>query len=484
LEIQWANIRGFLSDVVQLLLGVLCVLESIQAFRRSTGAGRYYWRWLAATFGVWVGAQFLGVYIDATASHFLDPLDNLLFFLSGIPFGMLLFLDPDHENNRLDRLHLLDFGQVCGFWVCVYLYFSKDQNFGLTDTGWGPFGWSTSLVFNGVLALSFVLRAAVTNSGLVRTFFGQMALYLFFSGLADSYFSFAPNQVEPGSRFDLIWSVLLCVPLVIAATWKETEPLSAVPKRGQRIVVNQLFPLLYPFFSLLLIAQIAGKRRALSSYIGSIIFAAVGVRVLIIQSRLIRAQEMLQFEATHDVLTGLSNRRAILECLEKELERQKRNGDSVGVIMADADHFKKINDSYGHAVGDQVLREVARRMLSCLRIYDSVGRYGGEEFLIVVPNCDGRKTFASAERLRESVAQEPVTTNAGSIPVTVSMGLIATTGCADGLDCSILLRMVDEALYSAKAKGRNRVEGAFLWGAEPEPVSDAGRTDDRETRRS
>ena len=163
-----------MSDVVQLLLGMLCVLESIRAFRHSAGVGRYYWRWLTATFGIWVVAQALGVFIDATGRGSLDPLDNLLFFLSGIPFGMLLFLDPDHEDNRFDRLHLLDFLQVCGFWVCVYLYFSKDQDFGLTNTGWGPFGWSTSLVFNGVLALSFVLRAVVTDSSTVRAFFGKM----------------------------------------------------------------------------------------------------------------------------------------------------------------------------------------------------------------------------------------------------------------------------------------------------------------------
>jgi diguanylate cyclase (GGDEF)-like protein len=461
-------IGTLLSDVVQLLIGTLCVRESIRAFHRSKDVGKYYCGWLALTFAVWVGAQAVGLYIDATASHYLDALDSILFFLSGIPFGMLLFLDSEYEGCRFDRLHLLDVLQVCVFWVCVYLYFSKDQDLGLTNSGWGPFGWSTSLIFNGVLALSFSLRAVVPNSKTIRAFFCQMALYLFLSGLADSYFSFSPNQIHPGSWFDMVWSVLLCLPLIIAVTWKETQSVSAMPnKRPQQIVVNQVFPLLYPFFSLLLIAQMAGKETMLRLCICGVTFAAVGVRVLIIQHRLVLAQDRLQFDAMHDVLTGLSNRRAILECLKKELRRQQRSGHSMGLIMADADHFKKINDAYGHAVGDQVLREIAERMIAALRRYDSVGRYGGEEFLIIVPDCDADAAYASAERLRKTVAALPVTTNAGPIPVTVSLGLIATAGSGADSDGSILLRMVDEALYRAKAKGRNRVEAAFLWGVEP-----------------
>jgi hypothetical protein len=270
---------ALLSGVVQLLLGVLCVLESVQALDRSTGGWRRYWEWLAATFGIWVGAQFLGIYIDASASRSLNPLDDLLFFCSGIPFGMLLFLDSEQENDRLDRLHLLDFLQICAFWVCVYLYFSNDQNFDLTHNGWGPFGWSTSLVFNGVVALSFVLRALAAKSPKVREVFGLMALYLFLSGLADSYFSFAPNTVESGSWFDLIWSGLLMIPLFMAATWRGDPSPSTNPKNLRRwTLVNQFFSLLYPFFSLMLVAQMAEEKRLLSTCIGGVVFMAVGVR--------------------------------------------------------------------------------------------------------------------------------------------------------------------------------------------------------------
>ncbi len=447
------------SDTAQLALGTLCVWESFRALRRSRGGWRHFWQWMTATFAMWVGAQLLGVYIDQTGSRSLDALDELLFFLSGIPFGMLLFLDSDQKNDEFDRLHLIDFLQVCGFWFCVYLYFSKGQNPSVTN--WGPFGWSTSLIFNGVLALSFVFRAAAARSKEVRQFFGLMALYLLLSGLADSYFSFAPNKVESGSWLDLIWSGLLFIPLFTATTWNPVHGDYATRDNfPQYALVNQFFPLVYPFVSLLLIAQMQSTKRALESCIGCIIFAAVGLRMLIIQRRLIRSQEVLRFEATHDVLTGLANRGAILACLERELERHKRTGQPLGVIMADVDHFKKINDVYGHMVGDQVLRGITRRLVTTLRSYDSAGRYGGEEFLIVVPDCDTAGALASAERLRESVAQEPITTSAGPISVTVSMGSVAATKYAWDVDPSTLLRLADEALYSAKEKGRNRVEGA------------------------
>jgi hypothetical protein len=140
---------ALLSDAVQLLLGILCVVESMRAWRRSIGAWRYHWLWLSVTFGIWTAAQVLGVYIDKTGQHFLDPVDDLLFFMSGIPFGMPLFLDPDEEREAFDHLHLRDFLQICGFWICVYLYFSRYQVIRRAAVHWGPFGWSTSLVFNG-----------------------------------------------------------------------------------------------------------------------------------------------------------------------------------------------------------------------------------------------------------------------------------------------------------------------------------------------
>jgi len=184
-----------------------------------------------------------------------------------------------------------------------------------------------------------------------------------------------------------------------------------------------------------------------------------GKRILDLQAALMEAQRALKFDASHDGLTSIWNRTAILDLLIGELERSRRHGDSIGIIMADIDFFKKINDSHGHLVGDAVLREVGHRLQSGLRSYDSVGRYGGEEFLIVVPGCDPLNLKMTAERLRRKIADEPVATTAGPVQVTISLGLAATQATATGLiGREALLHHADQALYVAKAAGRNRVE--------------------------
>jgi two-component system, cell cycle response regulator len=127
-------------------------------------------------------------------------------------------------------------------------------------------------------------------------------------------------------------------------------------------------------------------------------------------------------------------------------------------MMADVDHFKEINDTYGHLVGDTVLKEVGRRLAEAVRIYDWVGRYGGEEFLVIVPGCKSADLVASAERLRRSIADTRFETSAGPVAVTLSIGI--ASGCEDGerrQGSELLLRAADTALYAAKAEGRNRV---------------------------
>jgi len=186
-----------------------------------------------------------------------------------------------------------------------------------------------------------------------------------------------------------------------------------------------------------------------------------GRRILDLQAALIRAKNDLQFAAAHDPLTGLWNRGAILDLLNREVSRQQRNADALGVIMADIDYFKKINDTHGHLVGDAVLQEVARRLAAGVRPYDVVGRYGGEEFLIVFPGCSAPNLIAGAERLRHCIADQPIETSVGPIPVTLSLGLSSVEqGKNEALDGETFLRAADEALYAAKARGRNRVETA------------------------
>jgi len=184
-----------------------------------------------------------------------------------------------------------------------------------------------------------------------------------------------------------------------------------------------------------------------------------GRRIVDLQRELLAAREAIREQATHDGLTCLFNRCAVLDSLRKELARASREGQPLSLLMVDLDWFKRINDTYGHQAGDAVLREAAMRMQASIRSYDSLGRYGGEEFLIVLPGCDRESALAQAERVREAFAGTPFSTGTARIPVTCSIGA-ATCASPTGEEADSLLHEADLALYSAKDAGRNQVAGS------------------------
>lgn len=181
-----------------------------------------------------------------------------------------------------------------------------------------------------------------------------------------------------------------------------------------------------------------------------------GRRVLDLQAELLKAHEALLFQATHDLLTGLWNREQILDMLRRELSRAKRQQGSVSVMMVDIDHFKQVNDSHGHMVGDRVLQEVSRRMHNVIRPYDGIGRYGGEEFLVVLPGCNLSSSSAVAERLRVAMSREPIKSDGQTLCVTCSLG-VASNELKEGAAADWYIRAADAALYRAKSAGRNRI---------------------------
>jgi len=181
----------------------------------------------------------------------------------------------------------------------------------------------------------------------------------------------------------------------------------------------------------------------------------VGIRLLELEDNLVEAREAMRFKATHDTLTGVANRGAILEMMDREIIRSRREGVSLGVLIADLDHFKMVNDSYGHLAGDDVLREVTRRMQSEIRPYDAVGRYGGEEFLILLPGCGNTATAENAERLCRAIMAQPIQAQSGLLNVSISIGAVATGDWPEDT-ANRLLQMADAALYKAKERGRNQ----------------------------
>jgi diguanylate cyclase (GGDEF)-like protein len=180
-------------------------------------------------------------------------------------------------------------------------------------------------------------------------------------------------------------------------------------------------------------------------------------RILDLQAELIAAREALREQATHDFLTSLWNRAAVLDVLQNELSRATREGKCLGVMMADLDEFKIVNDTYGHKAGDIVLAEAANRMRHSTRPYDCIGRYGGEEFLIVMPGCDLVSAEHAAQRIRSEMAQTPfLLPNGTGIHVTISIGVTAKSQYGPA-DADSLIHSADEALYQAKHSGRNCV---------------------------
>jgi two-component system cell cycle response regulator len=181
-----------------------------------------------------------------------------------------------------------------------------------------------------------------------------------------------------------------------------------------------------------------------------------GQRIVELQHELLAARQELERRANHDALTGAANRGAVLSKVESEASRSARQGSSYCLILFDLDFFKRINDTHGHRAGDIVLKEAVRRAQIELRPYDVLGRYGGEEFMVLLPGCELRAGAVVAERLRKCLADAPFDVDNHKLPVTASFGVVCSSQPHSSLE--MLVDAADSALYRAKAGGRNRIE--------------------------
>lgn len=181
----------------------------------------------------------------------------------------------------------------------------------------------------------------------------------------------------------------------------------------------------------------------------------VGHRFIEMHSELLEAKNALKYEATHDSLTGILNRKAIEEILSHEISREKRQKQGLTIGICDIDYFKKVNDTYGHPTGDEVICSIVNTLTSCLRDYDFIGRLGGEEFLIITSGVSNNNNYPLYERLLKSISCQPILTKNGKLNVTISIGV---TTSQDNQTKDQLIQSADAALYRAKGKGRNRIE--------------------------
>jgi diguanylate cyclase (GGDEF)-like protein len=198
-------------------------------------------------------------------------------------------------------------------------------------------------------------------------------------------------------------------------------------------------------------------------------------RIVHLEDKLVEAREQMRFKATHDALTSLWDRGAILALLRSELSRSIRDQTPVSLLLCDIDHFKNINDFYGHIVGDEILQGVSERLQQAVRMHDAVGRYGGEEFLVLLNGCPASDLSCRAEEVRTAISEIPFRTESGAISLSLSIGAITVENWRPSLQIEQFLKEADAALYRAKAAGRDQVAYAEMPAAVVLALAHAGR---------
>ncbi|OHW40335.1 GGDEF domain-containing protein [Pseudomonas sp. 06C 126] len=198
--------------------------------------------------------------------------------------------------------------------------------------------------------------------------------------------------------------------------------------------------------------DVSNLKQTISVSIGTFTAMMISLGLVLLAKE--RSESLFQRLALRDVLTGILNRRAVLEQFSKELERARRDASYLAVAMVDIDHFKQINDVYGHLAGDEVICHCVNQLTQRIRESDSIGRYGGEEFLVLLPRTSPENAVAVLDQLRASVAESPARFGEASISLRISIGVCCVVPNEDDTTASLLAR-ADAALYEAKGLGRN-----------------------------
>ena len=459
-------LRTEIVDGLQILTSAFAILCCLNAAAKRGGISRTFWILFGGALALqfcgdvgWGYVHFLGVSVSAAAMF-----PSLFFRLYAGPMAIALFLSEEVRGSRFQSF--LDGCIVVGL-VGLTMYQVQMAEMGAHDAGiWQTISLSTAV--NTLLVVAAFLRYFLCTPGCLHGLFLRQVIYLstylgvcIITSVADAY----SPRLSPYA--DLLWSGTYLVAAALAATWRAPAIEEAVrrPRISRR---TSLLCFNLTLAIMVLTSAILGLRLVNSTRVVGLVGVAVVLFSFAIRSALMQdAQERtlgqlqesrgeLRRQALYDELTGLPNRRLLVDRLSQALAGAKRDGSRVALLYLDLDGFKPVNDVLGHAAGDRVLVEVARRLRSRMRESDTVARMGGDEFTLLINlGADGEHAKIVARALLKSLS-EPMEIEQSTVTITASVGIGLFPD--DSADCDSLLEHADCAMYSAKRQGTNNIQ--------------------------
>jgi diguanylate cyclase (GGDEF)-like protein len=475
------------GDIAQLLLSTLVTAAFALRIKRAHGRIRSFWTLMTAGVACWCLSQAIWSYYEIVVRiDVVDPsIQDIVLFFHLIPMMAALATLP-HQPKRIPSVIPYTLGMIGVWWMYLYSYVVVPWQYVLPN--FERYGSSFNALYS-LEDLAFILSLAVFSwrcSGPWRKLYSRLLLgsigYTASAHVINS--AIVGRSYYTGSYFDLPL-IFSTITICWAATSARTDDaMQALPEDPSDSQTAEWLTRL-AFFALVSVplmaawslefggaTEVVRNFRVVTSLIaivalGSLLFMVQRVLSRRLQQTLVTAndsleklaaaREALQHQATHDSMTGAMNRSAIVDALDRELGRSFRSETKVAVLMIDLDHFKEINDRFGHHAGDVAIIEACTRMQDSVRAHDLVGRYGGEEFLAVIPESDYPIALQVAERMRKEVSAKPVMWQSNEITITVTIGVALSR---PGDTSQQLLRRADVALYSGKIISRDTIQVA------------------------
>ncbi len=475
------------GDIAQLLLATIVTAAFASHISAARGRIRSFWILMTVGVGCWALSQAIWTYFELVIRiDVVDPsIQDIVLFFHLIPMTAALATLP-HEPKKMPSVTPYTLSMIGVWWMYLYSYVVVPwqyvtPNFAHYGTSFNTLYSLEDFVFIVALALLSFRCAGAWRKLYAKLLLGSLG-YTISAHVINA--AIDKRTYYTGSYFDLPL-IASIVAIGWAATSAKTEDALEELPEDPTHTYNSGWLTRLAFFALLSVPLMAAWSlefgdtseivRNFRIIVSMIAVVALGTLLFFVQrilserlqeslvkmndslEKLAAAREALQHQATHDSMTGAMNRSAIVETLDRELGRASRSETKVAVLMIDLDHFKDINDRFGHHAGDVAIIAASSRMQDCIRAHDAMGRYGGEEFLVVIPESDYPVALQIAERIRKELSAKPVMWQSNEITITATIGIALSR---PGDTAQQLLRRADVALYTGKISSRDTIQVA------------------------